>query len=168
MSGDTLALATRLGEALATRGLVAVTAESCTGGRVAGAITDVAGSSAWFARAFDTYSKAATHDLLGGPLALIAEHGAVSEAVARAMAEGALAGSAAHVAVAITGVAGPGGGTARKPVGMVCFGFARRGQAACAVTRRLQGDRAGIRAAAVALALQGLIDLAHEAVSTGR
>jgi nicotinamide-nucleotide amidase len=162
-----LDLATRLGAALSARSLVAATAESCTGGLVAAAITDVAGSSAWFDRGFVTYSNAAKHDLLGVPLALIDAHGAVSEAVARAMAEGALAHSRADLAVAITGVAGPGGGTAQKPVGMVCFGFARRGEAASAVTRRLPGARAQVRAAAVGIALEGLADLARRDATAG-
>lgn len=167
MTGDILELATRLGAALSARRLVAVTAESCTGGQVAGAITDVAGSSTWFDRGFVTYSNAAKHELLGVPPALIAAHGAVSEAVARVMAEGALARSSADLAVAITGIAGPGGGSAHKPVGTVCFAFARRGEAAVAVTRVLPGDRVAVRAAAVSIALAGLVDLARRDAPAG-
>jgi nicotinamide-nucleotide amidase len=155
-------LAVALGAALLARDWMAATAESCTGGLVAGAITDVAGSSGWFDRGFVTYSNDAKEALLGVPAPLIVEHGAVSEPVARAMAEGALARSAAHVAVAITGIAGPGGATPGKPVGMVCFAFASRTRAAKAVTHFLQGDRAAVRRASVAIALEGLIGLANE------
>jgi nicotinamide-nucleotide amidase len=160
MSTDTLSLAVALGEALQARGWRAATAESCTGGLVAGAITDVAGSSNWFERGFVTYSNEAKRELLGVPAALIDEHGAVSEPVARAMAEGALARSAADVAVAITGIAGPGGATATKPVGMVCLAFARRGEAAHANTRHYAGTRAEVRAAAVREALETLARIA--------
>lgn len=121
-------------EAYKARGWMIATAESCTGGLVAGALTDIAGSSAVVERGFVTYSNEAKTQMLGVPAELIAEHGAVSEAVARAMAEGALARSLADVTVAITGVAGPGGGTATKPVGLVHFGLARRG----AETRHLE------------------------------
>ncbi|HEY1325712.1 MAG TPA: CinA family protein [Casimicrobiaceae bacterium] len=160
MSTDTLSLAVALGEALQARGWRAATAESCTGGLVAGAITDVAGSSNWFERGFVTYSNEAKSELLGVPAALIDEHGAVSEQVARAMAEGALARSAADVAVAITGIAGPGGATATKPVGTVCLAFARRGEAAHANTRHYAGTRAEVRAAAVREALETLARIA--------
>jgi nicotinamide-nucleotide amidase len=154
------ALAERLGAALAARGWTAATAESCTGGLVAGAITDVAGSSAWFDRGFVTYSNAAKEAMLDVPRALIDEHGAVSEAVARAMASGAIAHSQADIVVAITGVAGPGGGTPRKPVGLVCFAFALRSGAVEAVSRRFDGDRASVREGAVAFALEGLTRIA--------
>ena len=157
---STLALAQALGAALQARGWYAATAESCTGGLVAGAITDIAGSSGWFDRGFVTYSNAAKEAVLGVPARLIVERGAVSEAVARAMAEGAIARSRADVAVAITGVAGPGGGTKDKPVGMVCFAFAQRGAPTQAATHQLPGDRAAVRAASVRLALEGLLRLA--------
>ncbi len=133
------------------------TAESCTGGLVAGAITAIAGSSAWFDRGFVTYTNEAKCELLGVPAALIAREGAVSEAVARAMAEGALARSQADLVVAVTGIAGPGGGSAGKPVGTVCFAWGRRGGAVDAVTRQFGGDRAGVRSQSVAVALEGLI-----------
>ena len=150
-------LAVALGDALRARKLRAATAESCTGGLVAGAITSVAGSSEWFERGFVTYSNEAKCEMLGVPRASIDAHGAVSEPVARAMAEGALARSAADCAVAVTGVAGPGGGTAAKPVGMVCFGFAMRGRSTRVETRDLPGDRAAVRTASVEVALAGLI-----------
>jgi nicotinamide-nucleotide amidase len=134
------------------------TAESCTGGLIAGAITDVPGSSGWFDRGFVTYSNDAKMALLGVREATLAAHGAVSEEAAAEMASGALARSAADLAVAVTGVAGPDGGTPAKPVGMVCFGWARRGGAVDTATRHFPGDRAAVRAASVAVALQGLID----------
>ena len=134
------------------------TAESCTGGMIAAACTDLAGSSAWFERGFVTYSNAAKTELLGVPAALIAEHGAVSEPVVRAMAEGALRQSRTHIAVAVTGVAGPGGGSANKPVGSVWLGWAT---ATGVVTqmRHFEGDRQQVRQATLQHALQGLIDL---------
>jgi nicotinamide-nucleotide amidase len=117
-------------------GLKIATAESCTGGLVAALLTEIAGSSAVVERGFVTYSNEAKTELVGVPADLIAAHGAVSEPVARAMAEGALAHSRAHVAVAITGIAGPGGTTATKPVGLVHFGLARRGAAVLHLERR--------------------------------
>ena len=152
-------LARTLGEALRARKLRAATAESCTGGMIAAAITSVAGSSEWFERGFVTYSNEAKCEMLGVPRALIDAHGAVSEAVARAMAEGALARSAADCAVSVTGVAGPGGGTAAKPVGMVCLGFLRRGGAPRVETQHWKGGRADVRTAALERALSGLIEL---------
>lgn len=142
-----------------TRGLRAATAESCTGGLVAAAITSVAGSSEWFERGFVTYSNDAKCAMLGVSHALIEAQGAVSEAVARAMAEGAIAHSRAECALSVTGVAGPGGATATKPVGLVCFGWAVPGRAPVVATRRFPGTRADVRAAAAEAALAGLIDL---------
>jgi len=113
---------------LSAQGLTLVTAESCTGGLIAGLITDVSGASQAFDRGFVTYSNEAKRDVLGVPGDLIADVGAVSEPVARAMAEGALAHSNADVAVSVTGIAGPGGGTPMKPVGLVHFGAARKGR----------------------------------------
>lgn len=134
------------------------TAESCTGGLIAGACTDLSGSSNWFERGFVTYSNAAKTGLLGVPAALIDAHGAVSEEVARAMASGALAHAQAQVAVAVTGVAGPTGGTPDKPVGLVWFGFALPGRV---VTEKMHfpGDRAAVRAATVHHALSRLLEL---------
>ncbi len=134
------------------------TAESCTGGMIAAACTDLAGSSNWFERGMVTYSNEAKSDLLGVPPALIASHGAVSEEVARAMAQGALTRSQAQVAVSVTGVAGPAGGSAAKPVGTVWFGFALPGQV-LTETQRFDGDRAAVRRATVHHALQRLLAL---------
>ena len=158
------ALAGMLAQTLLHKHAVCATAESCTGGLVAGAITGIAGSSAWFDRGFVTYTNEAKADVLGVPQALIAEEGAVSEATARAMAEGALARSLAHLAVAITGIAGPGGGSAGKPVGTVCFAWAGKGLPTTAITRHLPGGRAEVRRAAVVAALEGLI-VCGEAIS---
>ena len=127
-------------------------AESCTGGMVAAACTDLAGSSAWLERGFVTYSNAAKTQMLGVDAQLIATHGAVSEPVARAMAQGALQHSAAQVALAITGVAGPGGGTDAKPVGMVWFGFAGPWGVHSEV-QHFGGERAAVRQAAALHAL---------------
>ena len=124
------------------------TAESCTGGMIAAACTDLAGSSAWFERGFVTYSNAAKTESLGVDAALITQHGAVSEPVARAMAAGALAHSRAQVAVAVTGVAGPGGGSSGKPVGTVWFGFALPGEVVSEVMH-FAGDRSEVRRATV-------------------
>ena len=134
---------------LRARGQRVATAESCTGGLIAAALTAVAGSSDVVDRGFVTYSNAAKTEMLGVDPALIALHGAVSEAVARAMAEGAIARSPVELAVAVTGVAGPGGGTAAKPVGLVWFGLARRDGASLAESRVFPGDRAAVRLATV-------------------
>jgi nicotinamide-nucleotide amidase len=155
-------LAAELGRRLVARGLRVATAESCTGGLVAGAITAIAGSSDWFDRGFVTYSNDAKIESLGVPLATIAAHGAVSEETAIAMAQGALAHSDATLAVAVTGIAGPGGGTPGKPVGMVCMAWSRRGYDTIAVTQQLPGNRAEVRQASVAIALRGLIDRVNE------
>lgn len=155
-------LARSLGTALHARGWLCAAAESCTGGLVAGAITSVAGSSEWFDRGFVTYSNDAKIAMLGVPETVLAVHGAVSEAAARAMAEGALAHSRADVAVAITGIAGPSGAVPGKPVGTVCFGWVARGGVPHVETRHLPGSRARVRSAAVAIALEGLIDLAGD------
>lgn len=158
------ALARRAGTVLAERGWRMTVAESCTGGGVAKAVTDVAGSSAWFERGFVTYSDAAKQEMLGVSAATIAAHGAVSAAVVEAMASGALERSGADVAVAVSGVAGPGGGSGDKPVGTVWFAWARRGQAPAVRCHRLGGDRPGVRAAAVRIALEGVIEAAGERV----
>ncbi|RZI96914.1 MAG: CinA family protein [Variovorax sp.] len=134
------------------------TAESCTGGLIAGACTELAGSSAWFERGFVTYSNEAKTELLGVDAALIAAHGAVSEQVAHAMTLGALAASRAQVALAVTGVAGPTGGSAEKPVGTVWFGWSVGGEVRTE-RRRFDGDRATVRAATVAHALHTLVTL---------
>jgi nicotinamide-nucleotide amidase len=159
---DATRLATELGRTLVAQGLRAATAESCTGGLIAGAITAIAGSSDWFDRGFVTYSNEAKTEMLGVPAATLAAHGAVSETTAIAMAEGALDRSAAAVAVAVTGIAGPGGGTPEKPVGMVCFAWARRGRHTVVTTRQLVGDRTQVRLASVSIALRGLLDIAQK------
>lgn len=149
-----LARAAALLAAAESGGLTIATAESCTGGLLAGLLTEIAGSSSVFERGFVTYSNAAKEDLLGVPEALLAQHGAVSEPVARAMAEGTLAHARADLAVAVTGIAGPGGGTAGKPVGLVHFALARRGGPTVALERRFsETGRAAIRRAAVDQAL---------------
>ena len=132
------------------------TAESCTGGMIAAACTDLAGSSQWFERGFVTYSNAAKVEMLGVPAALIEQEGAVSEAVARAMADGALAHSQAHVSLAVTGVAGPTGGSEAKPVGTVWFAWCVGGETHSEM-QHFAGDRAAIRAATVRYALQRLL-----------
>ena len=136
------------------------TAESCTGGLIAGACTEISGSSDWFERGFVTYSNAAKHELLGVPAALIEQHGAVSEPVARAMAAGAVAHSRAQVAVAVTGIAGPTGGSAGKPVGTVWFGWNVNGHVTTA-TRRFDGDRAAVRQQTLHWACERLNALLH-------
>jgi nicotinamide-nucleotide amidase len=155
---DTPALAGLLAELLQQKGWMLAAAESCTGGLIAGACTELSGSSLWFERGFVTYSNAAKTELLGVDAALIAAHGAVSEPVARAMAEGALARSHAQAAVSVTGVAGPTGGSPEKPVGTVWFGWSVAGRVHTE-RRRFDGDRATVRAAAVRHALQTLVNL---------
>ena len=145
-----------LADALRTRGWMLATAESCTGGLIAAACTDLAGSSDWFERGFVSYSNAAKTALLGVPPALIAVHGAVSEPVARAMAAGALARSPAQLSLAVTGIAGPTGGSADKPVGTVWFGWCVGGQTH-AERQHFDGDRAAVRAQTVTHALRRLL-----------
>lgn len=160
--GDALAAATReLVDALRTRGWRLATAESCTGGGIAHAVTSIPGSSDVFDRGFVTYSNEAKVDMLEVPATTISREGAVSEAVAVAMAEGALRASRADVAVAVTGVAGPDGGTPAKPVGMVCFAWATRDGRRVVRTHHLAGDRAAVRAASVRIAIDGATGLAR-------
>ena len=150
------ALVERLATALKARRQFMATAESCTGGLIAGACTEVSGSSDWFERGFVTYSNAAKCELLGVPAALIEAHGAVSEPVARAMAAGAVANAHAHWSVAVTGIAGPTGGSAEKPVGTVWFGWATP-EGVFTERQQFAGDRAAVRRATVAHALAGLL-----------
>lgn len=133
-----------------TKGIMLATAESCTGGLIAAALTAIAGSSDVVDRGFVTYSNEAKNQMIGVPMPLIEAHGSVSEEVARAMAAGALQRSRAGIAVSVTGVAGPGGGSAEKPVGLVCFGLARTGQPPVSEKIVFPGDRTAIRAATVA------------------
>jgi len=155
-------LARRLGARLRKRRLKLATAESCTGGWIAQAVTAVAGSSDWFERGFVTYSNLAKRELLGVRARTLSRHGAVSEATAREMAAGALAHSRAQIAVAVTGIAGPGGGTRSKPVGTVCFAWSRKRRAPESTVRRFSGGREGIRRQSVAFALQGLLERLEE------
>ncbi|RXZ42628.1 CinA family protein [Crenobacter cavernae] len=150
-------LARRLGQLLAARGQWVTAAESCTGGRIAGAITDIAGSSGWFGYGFVSYGNEAKQKLLGVSAETLAEHGAVSSATVREMADGALRESGADWAVAVSGVAGPGGGSTEKPVGLVWFGLAGQGVETRAFSERFAGDRAAVRAATVDAALSALI-----------
>ena len=150
-------LAAELGAALLARGESLATAESCTGGWVAETVTAIAGSSAWFDRGFVTYSNAAKTEMLDVPETTLARHGAVSEPTARAMAQGALAHSRAHWTLAITGIAGPSGGTAEKPLGLVCFAWASREGGCEAQTMHFAGDRGAVRRQAVRHALRELL-----------
>jgi nicotinamide-nucleotide amidase len=160
MPPDTLTtLVAAVGAKLRASGWMLTTAESCTGGWVAQAVTAIAGSSDWFERGFVTYSDAAKQEMLGVSARTLAAHGAVSEQTARDMATGALAHSRAQVALAITGIAGPGGGSPEKPVGMVCFAWAAAGDKISVDTRYFEGDRESVRRQSVIVALQGLAQL---------
>lgn len=150
-------LAARVGRRLKDKGLMVATAESCTGGWIGQAITMVPGSSEWFERGFVTYTYIAKREMLGVRPASLAKHGAVSEQVVREMAQGALLHSHAQVSVAVSGVAGPGGGSPGKPVGTVCFAWARNGKGVKVETRRFRGDRDQIRNRCVQHALKGVL-----------
>jgi nicotinamide-nucleotide amidase len=163
MARDKLpALARRIGARLKARRLKLATAESCTGGWIAQAVTSVSGSSEWFDRGFVTYSNESKKELLGVRAGTLSRHGAVSRETAKEMAAGALARSRAQVAVAVTGVAGPTGGTKEKPVGMVCFAWSREGRAPESATRRFSGGRESVRRQSVIAALQGLLERLEE------
>ena len=151
------ALAAQVGEVCKLRGRMLVLAESCTGGGVGEAITRIPGSSAWLDRGFITYSNAAKEEQLGVKVETLLTHGAVSEATAREMVLGALRWSRADTAVAITGIAGPDGGSREKPVGLVWFAWCVRGGAARVESRQLAGDREAVRRQAVEIALKGLL-----------
>ncbi|WP_145135841.1 CinA family protein [Roseomonas gilardii] len=157
---ETMAQAARLLERLQARGLTLATAESCTGGLIAAALTAIPGSSATVLAGFVTYSNEAKTAMLGVPAGVIASVGAVSEETARAMAEGALERSGADLAVSVTGIAGPGGAVPGKPVGTVWFGLARRGRPVRALRQVFPGDRTAVRAATVAEALRLLDEAA--------
>lgn len=157
---DLIDLAARVGGALQQKDLLLATAESCTGGGVSQAVTEIAGSSEWFDCGFVTYSNASKIELLDVPAALLAQFGAVSEEVAGAMAEGAIANSNAHVSISTTGIAGPGGAVPGKPVGTICFGWSidHHGHTHTYTERLVySGDRHAIREQTVAHALQGLL-----------
>jgi nicotinamide-nucleotide amidase len=149
-------LSRKAGKALKKNGQTLVTAESCTGGWVAQAVTSVAGSSAWFERGYVTYSNAAKREALGVSNKTLLRHGAVSEPTARAMAQGAQKKSRASIAVAVTGIAGPGGGAPGKPVGTVCFAWAQ-GRKIRSETRRFTGGRGRVRRQSVIHALRGVL-----------
>ena len=163
MDDELYRLAARVGRALKQRELMIATAESCTGGWVGQAITMVPGSSEWFERGFITYTYISKRELLGVKPATLARHGAVSEQVVREMAQGALARSHAQVAVAVSGVAGPSGGTPEKPVGTVCFAWARKGTRVRVATRRFRGDRDAVRRRSVTHMLRGVLGLLADA-----
>ena len=152
-------LARKIATALTARGALLATAESCTGGWAAQALTAIAGSSNWYERGFVTYSNAAKEEMLGVQRQTLERHGAVSEETAREMALGALGHSGAGVALAITGIAGPGGGGREKPVGMVCFAWAAKGGVPRSETRHFAGDREAVRRQAVERALAGVLEL---------
>lgn len=158
-------VARQLGQALQNRQLKLATAESCTGGMVAQAITSIAGCSQWFEEGFIPYSNAAKHRMLGVKAASLEAFGAVSETVAKEMAEGALLNSQAHCSLAITGIAGPGGGSVEKPVGTVWFAWAQRGLGTQMIIetthRQFAGDRYAVRLQAAHFALQQMLDIAR-------
>jgi len=159
MTSDELnILAQEAGRALKKHGLMLATAESCTGGWAAQMITSVAGSSEWFERGFVSYTNLAKREMLGVKTTILSRYGAVSEQTARAMAEGALLNSHAQVAFAITGIAGPSGGTPEKPVGTVCFAWAGKKRDSNSAKHVFTGDRETVRRQAVAVALQGLLE----------
>lgn len=155
-------LAQRLAAVLAGNGRILAVAESCTGGWVAKTLTDLAGSSNWFDRGFVTYSNVSKQDMLGVSAGTLSQHGAVSEAVVREMAQGVLARSQADIAVAISGIAGPGGGLPDKPVGTVCFAWAMRDGFDETMTCRFDGDRDAVRRQSVQQALEHLLDLLED------
>lgn len=157
-----LVLARQTGEQLEQNGLKLVTAESCTGGWVGQIITAIPGSSSWYDRGFITYSNAAKQQMLHVQPQTLAQHGAVSEPTAREMAQGALIRSEAQIAIAVTGIAGPSGGSAEKPVGTVCFAWVLKtafATSANSQTRHFSGDREAIRRQSAAAALQGILAL---------
>jgi nicotinamide-nucleotide amidase len=159
-------LAAQVGALLSSRGLLLATAESCTGGGVAQAITEVAGSSAWFERGFVTYSNLSKQQMLGVSMDTLKQHGAVSELTVREMVAGALQHSAAQVALAVSGIAGPDGGTPAKPVGTVWFAWGMKNGEITAQRHLLRGDRAEVRARSVLIALQGVVDLLNQSAET--
>lgn len=154
--------AKKVAQRLKASGGMIVTAESCTGGWVAQELTAIAGSSAWFDRGFVTYSNEAKQEMLGVRAETLKKHGAVSEETAREMAQGALDRSRGTVSLAITGIAGPSGGTPGKPVGTVCFAWATKDQAPRAETKRFSGDREAVRRQSVEYSLAGVLGLLDE------
>ncbi|NOX75128.1 MAG: CinA family protein [Gammaproteobacteria bacterium] len=155
---DMLTLSQRVGERLLQRGWMLATAESCTGGGIAAALTDIDGSSRWFERGFITYSNEAKQDMLSVRADTLKTTGAVSEAIVSEMAQGALAHSWANIAVAVSGIAGPTGGTPDKPVGTVCLAWAIKNAPPHVCTEHFSGDRATVRAQTIERALHGILD----------
>ena len=162
MDQQLLELARRVGGALAARGLMLTTAESCTGGGVGEAVTAIAGSSGWYERGFVTYTYISKREMLGIRPETLERHGAVSEQTVREMAAGALAASHAQVAVAVSGTTGPAGGTPDKPVGTVCFGWTVKNGEPRVETRHFSGDREAVRRQSVARALAGILELLED------
>lgn len=158
-------LAQQVGAQLQSQSLMLATAESCTGGWIAKVVTDTAGSSAWFERGFITYSNTAKQDMLGVRAETLRQHGAVSEATVVEMAEGALRNSRAQLSVAVSGIAGPGGGTASKPVGRVYFAWSQAGAPTVVAVENFSGDRDSIRRQTVIRALRGVLDLSPQSAS---
>ena len=154
---DLTELSRKLGQTLAQHSCLLSLAESCTGGLVAAAITDIAGSSAWFDRGFVTYTNAAKQEMLAVSAITLQNHGAVSEQTAAEMATGALKYSQAHVAASITGIAGPAGGSEDKPVGMVCFAWANKDGLLTTTTKYFSGNRQSVRQQAAAFAMSGIL-----------
>ena len=159
MNDELRSAATAVLESAGAANLKVTTAESCTGGMIAAALTDLAGSSHVFERGFVTYSNEAKQELLDVPETDLREHGAVSEPVVRAMVQGALSHSQADIAVAVTGIAGPGGGSAEKPIGLVYIGAGRRGELVAVERDLFPGDRAAVRKATALRALELLLSL---------
>ncbi|HZP89313.1 MAG TPA: nicotinamide-nucleotide amidohydrolase family protein [Burkholderiales bacterium] len=160
MDQELFDLADEVGQALLARGWMLATAESCTGGWVAECVTMISGSSQWFDRGFVTYTNAAKEEMLGVSSSTLAAHGAVSEQTVREMTAGALARSHAQVAVAVSGIAGPTGGTAIKPVGTVCIAWRVNQEAPRAETFLFSGDRESVRRQSVIAALRGVVSCA--------
>jgi nicotinamide-nucleotide amidase len=156
---ESVQVAQKVGKALLSKGWMLACAESCTGGGIAMAVTDIAGSSQWFDRGFVTYTNLAKRDMLGVSGETLDREGAVSETTVKEMVAGALSRSQAQIAVAVSGIAGPGGGTAEKPVGMVCFAWQVKGKEPVLRTEYFSGDRASVRSQTVHSALLGLLNV---------
>ena len=148
-----------LADSLLQHDIMLTTAESCTGGGISHLLTAIPGSSAWFERGFVTYSNEAKQDMLAVSALTLENFGAVSEECAAQMAEGAVAHSRADLAVSVTGIAGPDGGSPARPVGTVCFGWSRRGASTLTALHLFEGDREAVRQQSISMALQGLIEL---------
>ena len=166
MADELNQLAEQVGTALKSCGWMLASAESCTGGWVGEVVTSVAGSSQWFDRGFITYTNQSKQEMLGVSEKTLAEFGAVSEQTVREMAAGTLKHSRAHITLAISGIAGPGGGTPNKPAGTVCMAWATRSGAGLSQTFHFQGDRTEVRRQAVVAALQGVLHLAEDKPAT--